>query len=190
MSCPPQLLVIQSAVALRVGAAVHEACGEVVDVAPMIGWLLDLVAQLAKDLMEQCWQPVTFAALHAGVDGLGRKLPSTAAVVAARLGWTPAPPAGVYVPSRVVRLAQATVVPILKTMAYRDRLIPAVVLALDDRGRLDRDGLACEQTRYINRAFLRNLTRQLRHIDAGGAASITARWAGALMRDGERSACL
>jgi hypothetical protein len=139
----------------------------------MIGWLLDLVAQLAKDLMEQCWQPVTFAALHAGVDGLGRKLPSTAAVVAARLGWTPAPPAGVYVPSRVVRLAQATVVPILKTMAYRDRLIPAVVQALDDGGRLDRDRLTCEQTRYINRALLRNLTRQLCHIDAGQIRCIT-----------------
>ena len=89
MSCSPQLLVIQSAVALRVGAAVHEACGEVVDVAPMIGWLLDLVAQLAKDLMEQCWQPVTFAALHAGVDGLGRKLPSTAAVSAPSIPYQP-----------------------------------------------------------------------------------------------------
>ncbi len=164
---------IVSAVPLRIAAAVEEATGEVIDVAPRIGWLLDLVEQLSQDLMQSCWQPSVFAALHAGVDGLGRKLPSTAAVVAARLGWNPVPPENMYVPSRVVRLAQATVVPILKTMAHRDRLIPDVAAALDDRGRLDRDRLTGEQTRYINRAFLRNLTRQLRRADAGQIRCIT-----------------
>ncbi|MGH3971395.1 MAG: transposase, partial [Mycobacterium sp.] len=133
----------------------------------MIGWLLDLVEQLGVDLMRRCWQPMTFTTLHAGVDGLGRKLPSSAAVVAARLSWNPQPPQGVYVPSRVARLAQANVVPILKTMAYRDALIPDVVAALDDQGHLDRDRLTSEQTRYVSRAFLRNLTRQLRHVGAG-----------------------
>jgi hypothetical protein len=83
--------------------------------------------------MQTCWQPATFTALHEGVDSLGRKLPSTAAVIAHPLGWIPHPPTGVYVPSRVTRLAQANVVPILKTTTYRDRLIPHVVAALDER---------------------------------------------------------
>ena len=129
---------IQSAVPLRIGAAIEEDSSEVVDATQRIGWLLDLVADLSTDLMARCWRPATFTVLHEGVDWLGRKLPPTAAVAAARLGWTPHPPPGTYVPSRVARLAQANVVPILKTMAYRDRLIPDVVAALDEHGNLDR----------------------------------------------------
>jgi Putative transposase DNA-binding domain len=152
---------IQSTVPLRIGAAIEETTGEVVDATTRIGWLLDLVAQMATELMTRCWQPATFTALHAGVDSLGRKLPPTAAVVADRLGWRPSPPPGVYAPSRVIRLAQANVVPILKTMAYRDRLIPAVLAALDD-GHLDTTRLDEKRCGYTPAAFLRNLIRQLR----------------------------
>jgi hypothetical protein len=155
-------MLIASAVPMRVGAAIEEDTGEVVDAAPRIGWLLDLVADLSAELMARCWRPATFTTLHAGVDSVGRKLPSKAAVVAQRLGWIPQPPAGVYVPSRVARLAQANVVPILKTMAYRDRLIPDVVAALDDDGHLDITWLGHEECSYIPAAFLRNLGRQLR----------------------------
>lgn len=162
---------VQSAVPLRIASAVEEVTGEVVDAGPMIGWLLDLVECLAGGLMTQCWRPETFAILRGGVDSLGRKLPSTAAVVAARLGWTPPAPPGVYVPSRVTRLAQANMVSILKTMAYRDQLIPAVACALDEHGRLDRDQLAGQQARYVNAAFARNLARQLRR--TGGLPATT-----------------
>ncbi len=153
---------IQSAVPIRIGTAIEEDSGEVVDGAARIGWLLDLVVELSAGLMERCWRPATFTALHAGVDSLGRKLPATAAVTAQRLGWTPQSPPGAYVPSRVARLAQANVVPILKTMAYRDRLIPDLVAALDGHGQLDRSRLDEQQCRYVSAAFLRNLTRQLR----------------------------
>lgn len=80
---------LQSAVPLRIAAAVDEVTGEVVDAGPLIGWLLDLVADMPTELMGRCWRPETFASLHAGVDGLGRKLPSTAAVVAAVWGGHP-----------------------------------------------------------------------------------------------------
>jgi hypothetical protein len=166
-------MVIQSAVPLRIAAAVEDATGEVVDVDARVGWLLDLMHQMSVELMQSCWRPEAFAALHAGVDGLGRKLPSTAAVVAARLGWVPTQPAGVYVPSRVVRLAQANVVPVLKSLAFRDALIPAALAALDDGGRLDRQGLGQGQARYVSSAFLRNLCRQLRRAGAGSVTSIT-----------------
>jgi Putative transposase DNA-binding domain len=74
----------------------------------------------------------------------------------------------------VTRLAQANVVPILKTLAHRDRLIPYVIGAVDEHGQLDRDRLDDEQCRDVSAAFLRNLTRQLRRIPAGTAiTSIT-----------------
>lgn len=161
---------MQSAVPLRIAAAFDEITGEGIDPNPMIGWLLDLVQTMSTELMGQCWRPETFATLQAGVDSLGRKLPASAAVVAARLGWTPDPPAEVYVPSRVVRVVQANVVPILKTMAYRDSLVPAVTAALDENGRLDRDKLTAEQTRYASAAFARNLGRQLRRAAAADSA--------------------
>ena len=163
---------IRSAVPLRVGAAIDDASGEVVDAGQLIGGLLDLVAELSADLMERCWQPATFTTLHGGVDALGRSLPPTAAVVAQRLGWTPQPPAGVYVPSRVVRLVQANVVPILKTLAYRDRLIPHVVAALDDDGHLDVSRLG-EECQDVSAAFVRNLARQVRRAGADEDSSIT-----------------
>jgi hypothetical protein len=159
---------IQSTVPLRIGAAVDEATGEVVNPGPLVRYLLDLVAGLSTDLMRRCWQPDTFTTLHQGVDSLGRRLPSTAAVVAQRLGWIPQPARGVYVPSRVARLVQANLVPILKTMAYRDRLIPHLVAAMDEDGQLHGDALG-EQCCYVSAVFLRNLHRQLRrHCRAGG----------------------
>lgn len=166
-------MVIQSAVPLRIAAAVDDSTGEVVDIDARVGWLLDLVEYLSAEMMQSCWRPETFAVLQAGVDGLGRKLPSTAAVVAARLGWAPVPPVGMYVPSRVVRLAQANVVPVLKTLAFRDALIPPVIAALDEDGRLDRERVDQGQVRYVSSAFLRNLTRQLRRAAGRPVTSIT-----------------
>ncbi|BBX88892.1 transposase [Mycolicibacterium boenickei] len=156
-------MVIQSAVPLRISVAVDDATGEAISIDARIGWLLDLVEQLSTELMQSLWQPATFAALHGGVDGLGRRLPSTAAAAAARLGWVPTPPIGVYVPSRVVRLAQANVVPVLRTIAFRDALIGPVIAALDEHGRLDRRRLGQDRARYVPSAFLRNLCRQLSH---------------------------
>lgn len=166
------MTMLESAVPMRVRTAIEEVTGDVVEATPRIEWLLDLVVELSESLMQQCWQPSTFTVLHAGMDSLGRKLPSTAAVVAQRLGWKPRPPAGVYVPSRVGRLAQANVVPILKTIAYRDRLIPHVAEAVDKYGQLDMTRLG-NDGRYLPAAFLRNLSRQLRRASGGPVSSIT-----------------
>jgi hypothetical protein len=122
--------------------------------------------------MDRCWQPTTFTTLHQGVDAVGRKLPSTAAAVAQRMGWIPQLPDGVYVPSRIVRLAQANVVPVLKALAHWDRLIPHVAGALDEHGDLDTSRLG-EQCRDVSAAFVRNLARQLRRAGADHVSSIT-----------------
>ena len=166
------MTLIQSTVPLRVNAIIDEVTGEVVEAGQLTGWLLDLVAELSADLMGRCWQPATFTTLREGVDALGRKLPPTAAVVAQRLGWIPQPPAGVYAPSRVVRLAQANVVPILKTVAYRDQLIPHVAAALDEHGHLDPSRLS-EECQGVSAAYVRNLARQLRRAGANEVSSIT-----------------
>ena len=165
-------MLIRSAVPLRVGAAIEEATGAVIGAGPLIGWLLGIVGELAGHLMQRCWTPATFTTLHEGVDALGRTLPLSAAVVAQRLGWIPPPPKGGYVPSRVVRLAQARVVPILKTLAHRDRMIPHLLAAVDEDGQLDRDRLDSDQLRYVNAAFVANLARQLRR--STGGAQITS----------------
>lgn len=167
------MAVIQSAVPLRIAVAVEDSTGEEVDADQRLGWVLSLVHQMSAELMQSCWRPEVFTSLHAGIDALGRKLPSTAAVIAARLGWVPTPPVGVYVPSRVVRLAQANVVPVLKTMAFRDALIPEVLAAVDKQGRLDRQQLSGGQGRYVSSAFLRNLSRQLRRAGDVPVTSIT-----------------
>jgi hypothetical protein len=167
-------VLIQSCVQLRITAAVEEAAGEVADVGEPLFWLLDLIGDLSTELMGHCWRPETFSVLHRGTDALGRKLPATAAVIAQRLGWIPHPPEGVYVPSRVVRLAQANVVSILKTMAHRDRLLTRVAAAIDEQGRFD-PALLDEARRDGSAAFVRNLARQLRGStgDRGQIDSIT-----------------
>lgn len=38
------MTMLQSAVPLRIGAAIEEATGQVIDATPRIGWLLDLVS--------------------------------------------------------------------------------------------------------------------------------------------------
>ena len=164
-------MLIQSGLPLRIAAAVEEATGELTDVAEPLGWLLDLVSDLSTELIGHCWRPETFLALHRGTDALGRKLPATAAVIAQRLGWIPHPPEGVYVPSRVMRLAQANVVSILKTMAYRDRLLPRVAAAIDEHGHLD-PALLDEACRDGSPAFVRNLARQLRGSSTGDDGQI------------------
>lgn len=76
-------------------------------------------------------------------------------------------------PSRVLRLAQASVVPILKTMAFRDALIGPVIAALDEDGRLDRQRLGEDRARYVTSAFLRNVCRQLRRTGSEPVSSVT-----------------
>jgi hypothetical protein len=59
----------------------------------------------------------------------------------------------VYVLSRMARLAQANVVPILKTMAYRDRLIPTVAAVLDDQASWTGTGSASRAATSVQRSF-------------------------------------
>ncbi|QHE70832.1 zinc ribbon domain-containing protein [Rhodococcus sp. WAY2] len=143
-------------------AAVDDATGapiglDTIDV--RVRWLLDLIGAAQSELVSRLWHPATFDALAAGRDGQGRKLPMQGHVAAARLGWHPSYPPGVYVPSRVTRVVTAQAVGTLRALAYRDNAISALSARFDPAtGRLAPPTTAGE---CVPSGFARGVARQL-----------------------------
>ncbi|TQC47570.1 transposase [Rhodococcus sp. WS4] len=153
--------------------AVDDATGEPIgrgDLDVRVGWLLDLISGAEARLLSRLWQPATFDVLAAGCDSHGRKLPMQGHVAAARLGWTPHYPDGVYVPSRVTRVVTAQAVGTLRALAYRDTAITALSARFDPAtGRIAAPTTAAE---YVPSGFARGVVRQLTaraHRTAGAA---------------------
>ncbi|QSE82839.1 zinc ribbon domain-containing protein [Rhodococcus koreensis] len=142
--------------------AVDDITGEPIgldDVDTRVGWLLDLISGAEAQMLSRLWQPATFDVLAAGVDRQGRKLPIQGHVAAARLGWTPHYPDGVYVPSRVTRVVTAQAVARLRTLAYRDTAIASLSARFDPAtSRLAAPTTAAE---YLPAGFVRGVVRQL-----------------------------
>jgi hypothetical protein len=92
---------------LRTG--VDERTGELLSTAVLaerVGWCVSLVSGMARVLTVEHWNTADVDTLAAGEDTGGRKLPSNAWMALRRLGWTVAPPGGVKVNDRIVRMAQ------------------------------------------------------------------------------------
>ncbi|BAH54580.1 hypothetical protein ROP_63330 [Rhodococcus opacus B4] len=124
----------QFAFTTRAHVAVDDITGEPIgldDVDTRVGWLLDLIAAAGAELTARLWQPVTFDVLAAGRDHQDRRLPAQGHVAAARLGWNPHYPDGVYVPSRVTRVVTAQVMATLRILAYRDTAITSLSQRFD-----------------------------------------------------------
>ncbi|SEC41855.1 zinc ribbon domain-containing protein [Rhodococcus koreensis] len=142
--------------------AVDDGIGEPIgldDVDTRVGWLLDLISGAEAQMLSRLWQPATFDVLAAGVDRQGRKLPIQGHVAAARLGWTPHYPDGVYVPSRVTRVVTAQAVATLRTLAYRDTAIASLSARFGPAtSRLAAPTTAAE---YLPAGFVRGVVRQL-----------------------------
>lgn len=142
--------------------AVDDATGAPIgldDLDVRVGWMLDLVSGAEAQLLFRLWQPGTFDVLAAGCDGQGRKLPMHGHVAAARLGWTPHYPDGVYVPSRVTRVVTAQAVGTLRALAYRDTAITALSARFDPAtGRIAAPTTAAE---CVPPGFARGVVRQL-----------------------------
>ncbi|WP_016883661.1 MULTISPECIES: zinc ribbon domain-containing protein [unclassified Rhodococcus (in: high G+C Gram-positive bacteria)] len=142
--------------------AVDDATGAPIgldDVDVRVGWMLDLISGAEAHLLSRLWQPATFDVLAAGCDSHGRKLPRQGHVAAARLGWTPHYPDGVYVPSRVTRVVTAQAVGTLRALAYRDTAITALSARFDPAtGRIAAPTTAAE---YVPSGFARGVVRQL-----------------------------
>lgn len=97
------------------------------EIAERISWLLDLIHSSETALLQQLWNSETFDTLRSGISKDSRPLPSSASVIAQRLGWIAPEPPGCYLPQRVKRVVQSHVISSLKTLLYRDTAIRAQI---------------------------------------------------------------
>ncbi|QHE71478.1 zinc ribbon domain-containing protein [Rhodococcus sp. WAY2] len=143
-------------------AAVDDATGAPIgldEIDLRVRWLLDLIGAAQSELVSRLWQPATFDTLTAGRDSQGRRLPAQGHVTAARLGWNPSYPTGVYVPSRVTRVVTAQAVGTLRTLAYRDHAISALSARFDPATRRLAPPTAAGD--YVPAGFARGVARHL-----------------------------
>ncbi|MFD4869285.1 zinc ribbon domain-containing protein [Streptomyces sp. NPDC058412] len=97
--------------------------------AERVGWAADLVAGMAANLLAGHWNAVDVEVLASGEDGGRRRLPSNAWMALRRLGWTTAPPEGIRVNDRIVRMAQEQAGRVLRSVKWCSDLTAAVMEA-------------------------------------------------------------
>ncbi|MCX4692572.1 hypothetical protein [Streptomyces sp. NBC_01408] len=110
--------------------AVDEETGELLDVSVLVarvGWAAALVAGVAAGLLAAHWTAADVEALASGQDSGGRRLPAKAWMALRRLGWTVAPPEGIRVNDRLVRMAQEQAGRVLRSAGWRAGITSAVV---------------------------------------------------------------
>lgn len=142
--------------------AVDEMTGERIgldEIEDRVGWLLGVISVAGRELLERLWQPATFNILNGGRDHQDRRLPAHGHVVAARLGWQPAYPDGIYVPSRVSRVVTTQVVSTLRTLAFRDAAIGVISARFDGDRALSVPSAGVDVA--LPPGFVRGVVRQL-----------------------------
>jgi hypothetical protein len=115
---------------LRTG--VDDKTGELLPssvLAKRVGWVADLVSGMVGDLLAQHFNNTDVDMLASGQDAAGRKLPSNAWMALRRLGWTAAPPEGVRVNDRIMRMAQEQAGRALRSAKWRASLTAAILAA-------------------------------------------------------------
>lgn len=113
---------------LRTG--VDEKTGELLAVsvlAERVSWAAGLVAAMVAELLAGHWNAACVDALASGEDSGGRKLPSNAWMALRRLGWSVAPPEGIRVNDRMVRMAQEQAGRLLRSAKWRADLTAGVL---------------------------------------------------------------
>ncbi|KAK1183033.1 zinc ribbon domain-containing protein [Streptomyces sp. NBS 14/10] len=91
------------------------------------GWLTALVGSLAAGVVQEHWNGPDLARLASGVDLVGASLPSQGWMALRRLGWSVTIPEGVYVPDRVVRIAQEQAGRVLRSAWWRAEITAALL---------------------------------------------------------------
>jgi transposase-like protein len=112
--------------------AVDEKTGELLPasvLAERVGWCADLVSGMVGDLLAAHRNTGDVDTLACGQDAGGRKLPSNAWMALRRLGWTVAPPEGICVNDRIVRMAQEAAGRALRSVKWRADLTAGVLAA-------------------------------------------------------------
>ncbi len=95
-------------------------------VAQRFSWCAALVQGMAVRLSAGHWSPADLESLASGRDAAGKPLPAVAWMALRRLGWGTAPPDGVTVNDRVVRMAQEQAGRALRSACWRDALTRAI----------------------------------------------------------------
>ncbi|WP_231972213.1 transposase [Nocardiopsis alborubida] len=95
--------------------------------AQRVGWCADLVSAMTTELLKAHFNAADVNTLAAGVDAAGRRLPSNAWMAPRRLGWSIAPPQGVRVNDRIMRMAQEMAGRILRSAQWRADLTTGVL---------------------------------------------------------------
>lgn len=111
-----------------VDAVSGEQLGEAVLV-ERAGWLAALVGSLAAGVVQEHWNGADLAQLASGADRLGASLPSQGWMALRRMGWAVTVPEGVYVPDRVVRIAQEQAGRVLRSAWWRAEITTALLAA-------------------------------------------------------------
>ncbi|WP_282698364.1 zinc ribbon domain-containing protein, partial [Streptomyces sp. CC208A] len=159
-ACAPVLL--RSGVDEETGEALPPAV-----LAERVGWCADLVAGMVGALLAGRWNAVDVDALASGVDGGGRTLPSNAWMALRRLGWSVAPPGGVRVNDRIVRMAQEQAGRVLRSVKWRADLVAGVLAAWpaapDKRTGAEWDAVraAIPGGEHLPSSVIRSRTRQI-----------------------------
>ncbi|WP_328756201.1 hypothetical protein [Streptomyces sp. NBC_00271] len=107
-----------------------ERTGELLSAAALaerVVWCVSLVSGMVSALTVERWNTADVDTLAAGEDAGGRKLPSNAWMALRRLGWTVAPPEGVKVNDRIVRMAQEQAGRALRSAKWRADLTAGVL---------------------------------------------------------------
>ncbi|QHY95322.1 Putative transposase DNA-binding domain protein [Streptomyces sp. S4.7] len=113
---------------LRTG--LDERTGDLLSTAVLaerVGWCAGLVSGMAGELTVEHWNTADVDTLASGEDTGGRKLPSNAWMALRRLGWAVAPPRGVKVNDRIVRMAQEQAGRVLRSAKWRADLTAGVL---------------------------------------------------------------
>ncbi|GAA3904300.1 hypothetical protein GCM10022207_86940 [Streptomyces lannensis] len=159
-ACAPALL--------RTG--VDEKSGEVLTgavLAQRVGWCVDLVSGMAGVLLAEHGNAADVDVLASGQDAGGRKLPPNAWMALRRLGWAVAPPEGVKVNDRIVRMAQETAGRTLRSAKWRADLTVGVLKTwpVDPARRTPREWDAVREAvpggRFLPSSVIKSRTRQV-----------------------------
>ncbi|MEU2507993.1 zinc ribbon domain-containing protein [Streptomyces sp. NPDC007863] len=159
-ACAPVLL--RSGVVEKTGEVLTPAV-----LAERVGWCADLVADMTGALLAEHWDAADVDVLASGVDAGGRGLPSQAWMALRRLGWTVAPPGGVRVNDRIVRMAQEQAGRMLRSVKWRADVIAGVLTAWPaDPGKRTREEwdavrAAIPGGEHLPSGVIRSRTRQI-----------------------------
>jgi len=122
-----------------------------------LGWLCTLVNELTSSMVAAHGNPADVRLLAAGQGPDGRPLPRKAYKAMERLGWAGRPAAGLYVPSRVRRMASEQAGRLLRSYSFELELTAAMLECWPERIEVS------QLPAKADSVSLRNTRRHLRH---------------------------